>query len=67
MSLKVPVVLGTWVAQSVEHLIFGSGHDLVVREFRPYISSLLSAHSPLLIPCPPLSLPLPYSHSLSQK
>ena len=37
-GLKV-TAWGTWVAQSVKHLIldFGSGHDLMVREFKPCI------------------------------
>ena len=33
------VFRGVWVAQSAKHptLDFGSGHDLIVREFEPHI------------------------------
>ena len=47
---------GAWVAQMVEHptLDFGSGHDLLVREFKPVAGSAVTAWSLLAI----LTLPL---------
>ena len=55
---------GAWVAKSIKHptLGFGSGHDLTVHEFEPFIrlcgvSTAWNSLSP--------SLPLPCSLSLS--
>ena len=61
---------GTWVGQSVQRPIFGSGHDLTVPEFGSRIglcadSSEPGAWSLLPILCLPLSLPLPHKHSVS--
>ena len=62
------VFQGSWVARSVKRLSlgFGSGHDLTVREFEPGVrlcdDSAEPAWDSLSLP---LSLPLPYSCSLS--
>ena len=59
---------GTCLAQSVEHmsLDFGSGHDLVVREFESCIGLWADSAEPFWASLSlPLSLPLPCS--LSQK
>ena len=37
LSLPRRTLQGTWVAQSVKHLTFSSGHDLTVCGFRPHI------------------------------
>ena len=46
---------------------FGSGHDLTVHEFQPRIRLATDRGSLLWILCPPFSLPLLCSCSLSQK
>ena len=58
---------GTWVAQSVKHLIlnFSSGHDSMVHEFEPHIGLCTDNMEPAWTSrSPPLSLPLPHSLSL---
>ena len=60
-NLKTIKSRGTWVAQSVKCLELGSGHDLMVRGFKPAVSSE-PASDPLLP-----SLPLPYLCVLSPK
>ena len=59
---------GTWVAQSVKRLTlgFGSGHDLMVRGFKPHTGSVLTTQSLLGILFLPLSLPFPCLLSVSQ-
>ena len=37
LSLSQKKHWGAWVAQSVKHLDFSSGHDLTVREFEPHV------------------------------
>ena len=54
-----------WVAQSVERPTLAQGMISQLRSSSPTWGSLLSAQSPLGILCPHLSLPLPYSHSLT--
>ena len=63
---------GPWVAPSIEHLTrnFGSGHDLVVREFEPHVRSCADSGSllgilSLALSSPPLLTRSP-SLSLSQ-
>ena len=72
--LKTYIIGGTWVAQLVKNLIldFGSGHDLMVREFEPHIrfcadnaEPAWDSLSPLSLSAP-LSLILPLSFSLSK-
>ena len=56
------------MAQSVKHLIliFGSGHDLKIREFEPHVGLCADSVEPLGILSLRLSAPLPYSFSLSK-
>ena len=79
-SLKASLIqvsqfwLKIWVsgvprAQQVKHptFDFGSGHDLMVHEFKPGIGLCADSVESLLgIPCLPLYVPLPHSCSLSQ-
>ena len=58
---------GTWVAQSVECPTLAQATSSQFVNSSPTLGSLLSAQSLLQILCPPLSLPLPNSRSLSQK
>ena len=57
---------GTWVAQSIERLTldFGSGHDLMVREFEPPVRLRAGSTVCLGLSLSP-SLPLSLSLSLS--
>ena len=60
---------GTWVAQAVTHLTlgFGLGHDLTVHEFEPYVRLWADSTDPAWDSLSlPLSLPLPFSFSLSK-
>ena len=71
----MPRCWGAWVSQSVKHLTldFGSGHDLMVREFEPRIGLCTdsmepawdSLSLPLSLPLPMLVLALSLSLSLS--
>ena len=57
---------GAWLAQFVEHptLDFGSGHDLVVREFEPHLGLCADSAEPAWDPVSlPLSAPLPLTLS----
>ena len=51
---------GTWVAQSVRHITldFGSGHDLMVRQFKP-LMGLFTAEATWDSLSPSLTLPCP--------
>ena len=68
MDFQKATLPGAWVAQWVEHLTldFGSGHNLIVHEFKPGIGlctdSVEPAWNSLSLP---LSLPLPFLLSLS--
>ena len=46
---------------------FGSGHDLMVHEFEPHVRLCADSSEPGVCFgfCLPLSLPLPFSHSVS--
>ena len=60
MLIEISQSWGTWVAQPVERptLDFGSGHDLVVHEFKPLIELSTVSAEPALDPLsPPLSAP----------
>ena len=65
--LKMATSKGAWVAQSVKcpTLDFGSGHNLMVHEIQPCVSSALIAWSLLGILSLPFYLPFPLSRSLS--
>ena len=59
-------IWGTWVAQSVEHLDFRSGHDLMFYEFEPYTGLFTVSAEPALDPVSPsLSLFLSATCALS--
>ena len=55
---------GAWLAQSG----FGSSYDLTVREFKPReLTGFCANSSEPASFCLPISLPLPFLHSHSQK
>ena len=58
---------GAWLAQSVKHQTSASGHDLVVREFKPHVGLCADASEPGAACfgfCVSLSLPLSLPPSL---
>ena len=63
LTLKELSFWGTWVAQLVES-DFGSGHDLVVREFELRVKVSAVSIEPASDPLSPIFLPL---HLISQK
>ena len=70
LNESVLLVRSAWVAQSVKRptLHLGSGHDLAVCGFEPSIRLTAQSLEPASESMsPPLSLPLPSSHSVSQK
>ena len=70
-AYKIFMLRGSWVVQLVKHPTpdFGSGHDLMVHEFEPYVGLCADSSQPgtCFGLCLPLSLPLPCLSSVSQK
>ena len=48
VSIKSHIKRSAWVAESVKHLTlgFGSGHDLMAHEFKPYIGPCADSMKP---------------------
>ena len=55
------VLWGAWGAQSAKHLTldFGSGHNLVVHEFKPHIGLATVSEEPTSDPLSPFLCPTP--------
>ena len=56
--LKKCPLRDAWVGQSIKRLTldFGSGHDLMVHEFEPHVTSVLATQGPLGVACLCVSL-----------
>ena len=69
MCIEVMKTRGVWVPQSVKHptLDFSSGHDLLVREFKPHHIRLSAVSiEPASDPLSPSLCPSPCSFFLSK-
>ena len=65
--MRITVLTGAWVAQLVKRqfLVFCSGHDLMILEFKPPSGSTLTVQSLLGILSPSLSAPPALTLALS--